>query len=196
MPVSKGKEIEANANEATAMAVQNYDRSGFAHLNNKGVGAYNDNGTLKSDARIIYVTAQTAKTVTCDVKTGSKATNVTTCTGLQSIINAYQKGYETRPLDVRFIGLVEKDDLDAISSSSEGLQIKGKNAYSNLYITLEGIGDDATLRGFGLLVRNAANVELRNFAIMRCMDDCVSLDTDNKFIWVHHLDFFYGQKGS
>lgn len=196
VPVSKDQEMEANANEATDMTVQNYDRSGFAHFDNTGVGAYNDEGSLKSDARVIYVTAQTAKTVTCEVKTGSKATNVATCTGLQAIIDAYQKGYETRPLDVRFIGLVEKSDLDAISSSSEGLQIKGKNAYSNLYITLEGIGDDATLRGFGLLLRNAANVELRNFAIMRCMDDCVSLDTDNKFIWVHHLDFFYGQKGS
>lgn len=196
VPVSKGKELAENANEATAMTVLNYDRSGFAHLDNTGVGAYNDDGSLKSDARVIYVTAQTAKTVTCDVKTGSKATNVTTFTGLQAILDAYQKGYETRPLDVRFIGLVEKADLDAVSSSSEGLQIKGKAAYSNLYITLEGIGDDATLRGFGLLLRNAANVELRNFAIMRCMDDCVSIDTDNKFIWVHHLDFFYGQKGS
>lgn len=196
VPVSKGKELEANANEATAMTVQNYDRSGFAHFNNTGVGAYNDDGSLKSDARVIYVTAQTAKTVTCEVKTGSKAANMTQCTGLQAILDAYQKGYETRPLDVRFIGLVEKVDLDAISSSSEGLQIKGKNACSNLYITLEGIGDDATLRGFGLLLRNAANVEMRNFAIMRCMDDCVSIDTDNKFIWVHHLDFFYGQKGS
>lgn len=196
VPVSKGKELEANANEATAMTVQNYDRSGFAHLNNTGVGAYNDDGSLKSDARVIYVTAQTAKTVTCEVKTGSKAANMTQCTGLQAILDAYQKGYETRPLDVRFIGLVEKVDLDAISSSSEGLQIKGKNACSNLYITLEGIGDDATLRGFGLLLRNAANVEMRNFAIMRCMDDCVSIDTDNKFIWAHHLDFFYGQKGS
>jgi len=196
VPVSKGKELETNANEATAMTVLNYDRSGFAHLDNTGVGAYNDDGSLKSDARVIYVTAQTAKTVTCEVKTGSKATNVTTFTGLQAILDAYQKGYETRPLDVRFIGLVEKADLDAVSSSSEGLQIKGKAAYSNLYITLEGIGDDATLRGFGLLLRNAANVELRNFAIMRCMDDCVSIDTDNKFIWVHHLDFFYGQKGS
>lgn len=196
VPVSKGKELAANANEATAMTVLNYDRSGFAHLNNAGVGAYNDDGSLKSDARVIYVTAQTAKTVTCEVKTGSKATNVTTFTGLQAILGAYQKGYETRPLDVRFIGLVEKADLDAVSSSSEGLQIKGKKAYSNLFITLEGIGDDATLRGFGLLLRNAANVELRNFAIMRCMDDCVSIDTDNKFIWVHHLDFFYGQKGS
>lgn len=196
VPVSKGKELAENANEATAMTVLNYDRSGFAHLDNTGVGAYNDDGSLKSDARVIYVTAQTAKTVTCEVKTGSKATNVTTFTGLQSILDAYQKGYETRPLDVRFIGLVEKADLDAVSSSSEGLQIKGKATYSNLFITLEGIGDDATLRGFGLLLRNAANVELRNFAIMRCMDDCVSIDTDNKFIWVHHLDFFYGQKGS
>ena len=162
-----------DANEATAMTVLNYDRSGFAHLDNTGVGAYNDDGSLKSDARVIYVTAQTAKTVTCEVKTGSKATSVTTFTGLQAILDAYQKGYETRPLDVRFIGLVEKADLDAVSSSSEGLQIKGKAAYSYLYITLEGIGDDATLRGFGLLLRNAANVELRNFAIMRCMDDCV-----------------------
>ena len=196
VPVSKGKELVENANEATAMTVLNYDRSGFAHLDNTGVGAYNDDGSLKSDARVIYVTAQTAKTVTCEVKTGSKATSVTTFTGLQAILDAYQKGYETRPLDVRFIGLVEKADLDAVSSSSEGLQIKGKAAYSYLYITLEGIGDDATLRGFGLLLRNAANVELRNFAIMRCMDDCVSIDTDNKFIWVHHLDFFYGQKGS
>lgn len=196
VPVSKGKELAENANEATTMAVLNYDRSGFAHLDNTGVGAYNDDGSLKSDARVIYVTAQTAKTVTCEVKTGSKAANVTTFTGLQAILDAYQKGYEKRPLDVRFIGLVEKADLDAISSSSEGLQIKGKKAYSNLFITLEGIGDDATLRGFGLLLRNAANVELRNFAIMRCMDDCVSIDTDNKFIWVHHLDFFYGQKGS
>lgn len=69
VPVSKGKELAENANEATAMTVLNYDRSGFAHLDNTGVGSYNDDGSLKSDARVIYVTAQTAKTVTCDVKT-------------------------------------------------------------------------------------------------------------------------------
>lgn len=196
VPVSHGTELTDKVNEATGMTVLNYDRSGFAHLDNAGVGAYNDDGSLKPDARVIYVTSKTAKTVTCEVQTGSKATSVATFTGLQAILDAYQKGYEHRPLDVRFIGLVEKDDLDAVSSSSEGLQIKGKNAYSNLFITLEGIGDDAAVRGFGFLLRNAANVELRNFAIMRCMDDCVSIDTDNRYIWVHHLDFFYGQKGS
>ena len=63
-------------------------------------------------------------------------------------------------------------------------------------MTFEGIGDDATLYGFGFLVRNAKSVEFRNFAIMRCMDDAISLDTDNSNIWVHHTDQFYGKHGS
>ena len=61
----------------------------------------------------------------------------------------------------------------------EGLQIKGKNAYSNLNLTIEGIGEDAGIHGFGMLIRNAGNVELRNFAVMACLDDSVSLDTSN-----------------
>ena len=31
---------------------------------------------------------------------------------------------------------------------------------------------------------------------MLCMDDAVSIDTNNKFLWVHNLDFFYGNAGS
>ena len=80
--------------------------------------------------------------------------------------------------------------------SSEGLQVKGKSNTVKMNITIEGIGDDATVWGFGFLLRNAVNVELRNFAIMLCMDDCVSLDTDNKYCWIHHLDLFYGKQGS
>lgn len=63
-------------------------------------------------------------------------------------------------------------------------------------ITIEGVGDDATTYGFGFLIRSAASIELRNFANMMCMDDAVSIDTDNANIWVHHLDLFYGQPGS
>ena len=29
---------------------------------------------------------------------------------------------------------------------------------------------------------------------MLCMDDAVSIDTDNSNIWVHNLDLFYGTK--
>lgn len=37
--------------------VISYDRSGYAHFNyTNGVGAYNDNGTLKENAIVLYVT--------------------------------------------------------------------------------------------------------------------------------------------
>lgn len=195
VPVIGGAEDESMASEAKEMAVKAYDRSGFAHFNNSGVGAYKDNGELKHDARVIYVTAETAKTVKCLVKQSDKDGEGTEFTGLQAIINAYQKGVETRPLAVRLIGTIRDSDMDALGSSAEGLQIKGKNNTIPMNITIEGIGDDATTWGFGFLLRNAVSVELRNFANMLCMDDCISIDTDNKYCWVHHLDLFYGNAG-
>ena len=192
VPVSDGAEMADKASVASGIEVRAYDRSGFAHMNYQGVGAYNDDGTLKSDARVVYVTAATAKTVSLPVLTGKSET---TLTGLQAIINAYQKGLETRALDVRIVGRLTAADLDYLGSSAEGLQVKGKNNTKPMNITIEGIGDDATVHGFGFLLRNATGVELRNFAIMMCMDDAVSLDTDNKNCWIHHLDLFYGKAG-
>ena len=198
VPVSaEGTEMTAQENTVSDLEVRNYPREGFAFINGcPAPGAYNSDGTLKAGAKVFYVTKNTAKTITTTVKTGSKASNITTCTGIQTIIDAYQKGYDTTPVAFRFIGLITVDDLDHISSSAEGLQVKGKKADSELNMTFEGIGDDATLYGFGFLVRNAKSVEFRNFAIMRCMDDAISLDTDNSNIWVHHTDQFYGKHGS
>ncbi|MBR2009554.1 MAG: pectate lyase, partial [Peptococcaceae bacterium] len=68
--------------------------------------------------------------------------------------------------------------------------------HSNLNLTIEGVGKDATINGFGMLIRNCANVEIRNLGIMNFLDDGISIDTDNKNIWIHNNDFFYGQKGS
>ena len=181
--------------EATGLTVRNYQRVGFAHKGYSGIGAYNDDGTLKSNAKVFYLTKETAKTITTDVVTSSKGA-VTSCTGFQTIIDAYQKGYDTTPIAFRIIGTIEKADLDHISSSAEGLQIKGNKSYSELNFTVEGIGDDAAVRGFGIFMRNAKSVELRNFGIILCMDDVVSIDTDNSRVWVHHLDLFYGQPGS
>ena len=192
VPVTGGNEVESAASEATGINVANYSREGFAHLNYQGIGADNDNGALKNNAKVLYITAKTAKTVSTTVMVGSKLTEVT---GLQSIIDAYQKGTDTTPLAIRIIGKISKDDLDHISSSSEGLQVKGRNAYSEMNITIEGIGDDATISGFGMLVRNCKSVEIRNLAIMLCLDDCISLDTNNSNIWIHNMDFFYGNTG-
>ena len=174
------------------IVVRSYSRQGFAFMNGYAPGAYNADGTLKQGAKVFYVTKSTAKTI----KTNVAGAETNPCVGLQAIIAGYEKGKDTTPIAFRFIGLVEKDDLDAIGSSAEGIQVKGRKADSELNLTFEGIGDDATLRGFGFLVRNAKGVEYRNLGIMRCMDDGISMDTDNSNIWVHHCDFFYGKHGS
>lgn len=188
---SNGDEAESNVFTAVA-----HDRNGFAHYNrSEGVGAYNNDGTLKANARVLYVTANNAKTVSLDMQTDSKGT-MSTRTGLQDIIQAYEKGQEKRPLAVRIIGTIKKGDMDSFGSSAEGLQVKGNGsskAIANL--TIEGIGNDATIHGFGILCRSISSVEFRNFAIMLCMDDCLSLDTDNKNIWIHNMDFYYGGTG-
>lgn len=178
--------------EITSMNVAAYDRSGFAFSKKSSLktasGAYNDDGTLRDGAQVIYLTSSNAKTVKATV-------NGTECTGIQTILDAKQKKTATEILDIRIIGTIYKNDLDHISSSAEGLQIKGAGSYQNMGITIEGIGDDATIHGFGMLLRNCGNVEIRNIGIMAFMDDGLSLDTDNCNIWIHDNDFFYGSTG-
>ena len=187
VPVNaEGTEI-AGANTASNLVVKSYNREGFAHFKYDGVGAYNNDGTLKAGAKVLYITAKTAKTVSTTVNTGK----LETITGLQSIIDAYSKGKDKTPIAFRIIGKVSLSDLDHISSSAEGLQIKG----ATMNMTFEGVGDDATVYGFGFLLREAESVEFRNFAIMRCLDDAMSLDTNNSHVWVHNMDLFYGKKG-
>ena len=192
VPVISGSEDASQAMETSALTVTAHDRSGFAHVGMPGgIGAYKNDGTLKDGARVIYVTAKTAKTVTCNVNTGTD----TEFTGLQAILGAFEKGKETRPLCIRIVGTIKKADVDAFNSSAEGIQIKGKSGSTDMNITIEGVGFDATTHGFGFLIRSAKSVELRNFANMICMDDAVSLDTDNHNVWVHNMDFFYGGTG-
>ena len=201
VPVNEaGTEMTENANEVTALAAVNYDRSGFAHKGRtEGVGAYNNDGSLKAGAHVVYVTKNNAKTVSLDIATNSNG-KTATYTGFQQIIYGYQKGdnngsYEKAPLCIRIIGTISASDCDEFLSSAEGIQIKGAKSYMPMNITIEGVGDDATTTGFGFLIRSAASIELRNFANMLCMDDAVSIDTDNSNIWVHNLDLFYGNTG-
>lgn len=189
VPVASGAEQSDKALITDTLTVLPHDRSGYGFVGGTASGAYNDDGTLRGDAQVIYVTANTAKTCTATV-------NGTVLTGLQTILDAKQKANATEPLCIRIIGLVTVDDLDHYSSSSEGLQIKGKSAYSPMNITIEGIGEDGAISGFGMLIRNCKNVEVRNLGIMNFMDDGISVDTDNSNLWLHNCDFFYGNPGS
>jgi len=201
VPVQNGTEVTADAAVSNAVEVKAYDRSGFAHkqAGSTGIGAYNNDGTLKESAHVVYVNANNAKTVSLDIATNTNG-KTATYTGLQQIIYGYQKGdnngsYEKAPLCIRIIGTIKDSDMDKFLSSSEGIQIKGAKAYQKMNITIEGVGNDATVWGFGFLVRSASMIEFRNFAIMWCMDDAVSIDTNNSMIWVHNLDLFYGKPG-
>ena len=188
------KDGKTVSESTSSLEVEKYDRSGFAFSENSkfqtASGAYNDDGTLKKDAQVIYVTPETAKTCTAVV-------NGKEVTGFQSILDAKQSAgtKDTSPLDFRIVGCVTADDVDHFSSSAEGIQLKGKSAYTEMNITIEGVGKDAAVQGFGFLVRNSGNVEFRNFAVMAFMDDGISLDTKNCNIWVHNMDIFYGSTG-
>ena len=190
---------EVSSVVSNALIVKAHERGGFAHFNNANkVGAYKDDGTLKSGANVLYIAKANAKTISMTVPSASNKTAI--YTGLQTIINAwtkaYSKGWSTVPLDIRVLGTLSYDDMDTFSSSAEGIQIKGDSNYADCPITFEGVGNDAVIHGFGFLIRNMQNLELRNFAIMNCLDDAVSIDSNNSHIWVHNLDLFYGNAGS
>lgn len=181
------------------IAVKANSRTGFAFSGESpsqtGSGAYEENGALKNGAQIVYITAATAKTVTLDViinNSGKKQT----ATGIGEIMTLRQKGYDKTPLIIRFIGQITGEDMSGQLNSSGYLQVKGKSAYTEMNMTLEGVGDDATAYGWGILVRNCKNLEIRNLGIMLFPDDGISLDTSNCNVWIHHNDIFYGAAGS
>lgn len=69
----------------SGIKVTSYDRSGYAHFNySNGVGAYNDDGTLKSNAIVLYVTDSNKNSVTINY-------NGTTVKGIGNILNSVGK---------------------------------------------------------------------------------------------------------
>ena len=188
----KGGKEGASAT-SKSLEVKAHDRSGFAFSNGHVPGAYNTDGTLKKDAVVLYISESSKNTVKLDVVKDSKG-SVESCTGLQNILNIYKKGYDTRPLAIRILGNVttpkanDKGDIVVDMGKKEGPSL-----------TIEGIGNDATANGWGIRVKGAQDVEIRNLGVMNVSSDegdNISLQQDNKYIWVHNCDFFYGLAGS
>lgn len=192
---SDGTTAETNAIDVTA-----HRREGFAFSKNSpnktASGGYNNDGTVPQNAQIIYITQDNLETVKLDVYTSS--TKITSCVGLDSIIQARGKGYDNRPLIIRIIGTIDTEALG---------WTPGKYTYafnSNGYIdikqlsnvTVEGVGNDATLDSIGIHIKYSDNIEVRNLGVMMYYDDGISIEDDNNNIWVHDNDLFYGRVGS
>ena len=190
--------VDANGAETSAygvadnLKVVNYDRQGFAHKGiNDGVGAYNNDGTLKAGAKVLYVTKNTFKTIKASL-------NGEEYTGIGDILLAKQKGKDNTPLAVRVIGEIKTADAgDQLKTDQKGLLLKGNNATTVMNVTIEGIGDDACFNGFGLGIINGTNVEVRNMAFFNQGSSNDNMEIKGtQHIWVHNNDYFYGEKGS
>ena len=188
----KGGKESTSATTKT-LSVKVHDRPGFAFSNDHIPGAYKKDGTLKDGAIVLYVSESTKNTVSLDVITSNKGAT-TSCTGLQAILDGFKKGIDTRPLDIRLIGNVTDP-----AELNNGDIVIDHNKKEGLSITLEGVGNDATVNGWGIRIKNAFDVEIRNLGIMNVDSDegdNIGLQQDNQYIWVHNCDFFYGNAGS
>lgn len=216
----------------SGIVVNAQDRSGFAHFNyTAGVGAYNDDGTLKDNAIVLYVTDGNKNTVTLSY-------GGVTVTGIGNILNSVGKecneaGHEGQckktvngnvvyaaansnqgiiellasnniPLDIRFIGTVSESGLyqsGAFNANCDGM-INGLTAYaSNDYggseddnghmariksgkdITLEGIGTDAVIDGWGFhyMAESAypllgKSFEVKNLTFINTPEDAIGME--------------------
>ena len=232
--------------------VYEYDRSGYAHYDAHkegvtGIGAYNDDGTLKSNAVVVYVTEENKNTVQLPGYTGSqypagignilnyKSEDANGVTGGGKIDIVQQLRAEGIPLDVRFVGKIRGGDSNT-SNNPPAENIKGLTGYNTttnggtkgdngmmirVYkssnVTIEGIGDDATLDGWGIQIISqtgytSQSFEFRKLNFTNTPEDAIGLEgtcaissspqtkewfesngyAPIKFSWVHNNTFHQG----
>ena len=176
--------------EISSITVNAYDRHGYAHFNGKNPGAYKLDGTLKDGAVVIYLTEGNKSTV--------KATFDKEYIGIKEITQAIKdgKGSKGKPVCIRIIGTVSAGGVkgsDLSSADMSSAYALGVKDASN--VTIEGVGEDATLYYAGLAAFKCKDIEFRNLGLMLWGDDGVSIK-ETVGAWIHHLDIFYGNPGS
>ncbi len=239
---------QENTFSYSGITVYENDRSGYAHWTSgggaggytDGVGAYNDDGTLKDNAVVIYVTEDTKNSVQLTY-------SGTTVTGIGNILNS--KGASSTssgesntnggilktlaandiPLVVRIVGEVVAGDSNT-SDDPPDENIDGLTAYNSSdyggtsndngmmaimqnakNITIEGIGDDASVNGWGFSFVCGSSAykngygnsfELRNIYFVNYPEDAFgaegtqsgdyALSAPVERVWVHNNTFGKG----
>ncbi len=214
----------------SSIKVTAQDRSGYAHFKyTDGVGAYTDSGELKPNAKVIYVTDDNKDTVSVTSKDG------TTVTGIGNILNSAGQdvgGGKTSngstvvntnsdiirklaedgtPLVIRIVGNVTAPyGLTAYNTTDFG-GLKGDNGFmarmkSGKDITIEGIGPDACINGWGLhfICEESApdlgkSFEVRNLAFRNVPEDAIGMEgvqvngevtASVERCWIHNNEFY------
>lgn len=170
------KIVGSSASATAVVKTMSYDRSGYAHYNySSGVGAYNNDGTLKTGVQVIYVTNSNKNNITYGGQTG-----------------LYNIFYSAKPKNVvfRFIGSI---DVPNGAKANDGKQNDGS---SMLYlqhgenVTIEGIGYNANLNQWGFEMKRCTGCEVRNLWLGKYPDDGVSMTGDSSsmssHMWIHN----------
>ena len=232
VPVINSAEDTTKQIELTDIEVGSYDRSGYAHFNySDGVGAYNDDGTLKTGTKVIYVDDSTknnvdedgdgigdGKTLAQILKGASSYTaldvrilgQVSAATWQQieydptgtyranknlPIDNVIGKNNEKlvhESLNESAIIAAGYNDLDtSVYTKLEGLTNKinydsDDNEFDSYYnmldissvsnVTVEGIGEDATIFQWGLTWKSCHSIEVRNITFDDYPEDACSFE--------------------
>ena len=148
--------------------VYEQDRSGYAHFGaTEGVGAYNNDGTVKEGTKIIYVTNENKNTVTCVI-------NGETYTGLVNILQAQYKS--DTPMLVRIIGKITTNQWNyknvepRLSDGSNATDDFFENTFSNEYgenlanliVKMKGNGGGAKTYNYRTTPEGLTEVRLTN----------------------------------
>ena len=174
VPVTNGTEDTASAFEFENRSLK-YDRSGYAFFNSSVTpGAYLADGTLPSNADVIYVNSKNIDSVSLYGQTG-----------LKKILESHAK--QTRPLVIRIIGQINASEFSALDSNKM-VETKGTCG-----LTIEGVGTDACIYGWGFKISSGSDTEFRNLRFSWNFED--ALETQNStYIWIHDNDFTVGHQ--
>ncbi|MBR6419354.1 MAG: hypothetical protein IKS42_03385 [Oscillospiraceae bacterium] len=168
--------IEGSAGSADCtVQTMAYDRTGYAHDGFSDIGAYMDDGTLKPDVTVIYVTNENKDTITYNGKTG-----------------LYNIFFSAKPKKVlfRFVGTI---DVPAGTVANDGSHNDGSNMLylqNSSEVTVEGIGPDTNLIDWGIEMKRCTSCEFRNLWLGHYPDDGIAMTGNEQIrtehIWIHN----------
>lgn len=205
----------------SGMHISAYDRSGYAHFNyTDGVGAYNDDGTIKDNTLVIYLTEDNKNDLTGAAYVNGTAVDISkyfksdTSKSIGYLLNNRQYSSSEREMYgiqalcfdygavvIRVIGTVNAEDSSDCTNSlidgltaydstdnggSEGDNGRMARIVNAKNLTIEGIGTDACIYGWGIHFISNDNLnqyegagesfEVRNLTFANYPEDAIGME--------------------
>ncbi len=205
-------QILANGDQSQVQLIENirpvpFDRQGYAFAPNpeksinRVTGGYNADGTVQTsaaapneglvytdDATIVYLTHENMNQIlqSDGVHNNYSGALVPDTPDSKLIIRVVGKVG-------RFNGTVNANDKQNVPQATNNNKMYNMiKTASKSNITIEGIGPDASIEGWGIEFNGYTNVEVRNLTFHWSFDDALYFNNSTSF-WSHNNTFGYGQ---